>query len=376
MKIGCFGLVVPNLKTLISDPSGFAIDENITEMAGKCVAELTAQGCQIIVAVNHIGLDWDKKLARNVAGIDVIVGGHSHDAVKDKLVVSGPGGSRTLIGQAGLDGRYAGRFDVTVDDDGRLVADKSSWKLINVAPDTPAVPEAEKLGLAAQAALARTLDIGNPSVVFGVPVDGRKDTVRGKESALGDLVADALRERLHARAAVINGGSLRVGRVIPRGAFTATDMLDLLPFGTKTERVLVTGAELRKQLEIAASSLIGPNDKYDPSTRCYNGEFLQIAGLRVVYDTNRTPAQVVARRLTKPGSRVVSLLIDGSSGWTPVADDKIYSVATTEFASSEWNCLLREKTGETDIHALDAYLEETLHRRASPATDGRLEIIR
>ena len=85
---------------------------------------------------------------------------------------------------------------------------------------------------------------------------------------------------------------------------------------------------------------------------------------------------MVARRLTKPGSRVVSLLIDGSSGWTPVADDKIYSVATTEFASSEWNCLLREKTGETDIHALDAYLEETLHRRASPATDGRLEIIR
>jgi 5'-nucleotidase/UDP-sugar diphosphatase len=153
-------------------------------------------------------------------------------------------------------------------------------------------------------------------------------------------------------------------------------MLDLLPYGTKTVRVLITGAELKKQLEIAASSLIGVNDHYEPSLRCYNGEFLQMSGLKVVYDTTKTPAQVVARRMTKPGARVASLLIDGSGGWTPVEDDKVYSVGTSEFAVKEWNCLLCEKTGETDMHAFDAYLEKVLHRRAAPVAEGRITIIR
>ena len=376
VRIGCFGLVTPLLKSIIDDPSGFSIDEDVIGVARKCVSELTAQGCSIIVAINHVGLDWDKKLAQNVAGIDVIVGGHSHDAIGEKLVVTGPDGGKTLIGQAGLDGRYAGRFDVAVDEEGRLIEDQSSWKLLSVGPDTPAVAEIEKIGMAARAGLAKALEIGNPAVVFTVPVDGRREAVRAGESALGDLVTDAMRWRLNARVSLLNGGSIRVGRLVPKGDFTPNDMLDLLPYGTKTVRVLVTGAELKKQLEIAASSLVGVNDHYEPALRCYNGEFLQMSGLRVVYDTTKTPAQVVARRMTKPGARVASLLIDGSGGWTPVEDDQVYSVGTSEFAVKEWNCLLCEKTNETDMHALDTYLEEVLHRRAAPAAEGRITIIR
>lgn len=111
--------------------------------------ELRAQGVDAVVALNHIGLDLDKKLAASVPGIDVIVGGHSHDAIKERLLVKNPQGSQTLIGQAGLDGRYAGRFDVTVYD-GTLVAEKSSWRLMPVLPGTAAEETSEALGLEAQ----------------------------------------------------------------------------------------------------------------------------------------------------------------------------------------------------------------------------------
>lgn len=58
-----------------------------------------------------------------------------------------------------------------------------------------------------------------------------------------------------AQVGIINSGGLRIGRIIPAGTFTPGDMLDLFPYGNKVILVLVTGAEIRKQLEVSASSI-------------------------------------------------------------------------------------------------------------------------
>lgn len=374
VSVGVFGLVTPGLKALISDPDGFDIERDIVKKAGECVRDLRAQGVDAVVALNHIGLDLDKKLAAAVPGIDVIVGGHSHDAVKEPLFIKNPQGSRTLIGQAGLNGSYAGRFDVTVDD-GALVAEKSSWKLMTVQPGTTAEKESEALGLAAREILAATLDIADPAVFFARSIDARKEAMRTRENELGNLAAEALRWNGGARIGVINGGALRIGRIVPPGPFTAVDMLDLMPFDDVPVRLLVSGAEIRMQLEAAASALKGRNDDYDPTRRMSTGEFLQVAGLRFDIDLGEPAAVVDNRRLVSPGSRVKNIAVDSSRGWVPLEDDKIYSVAALDYTVKHWNALSSVPAGRTAIACFDRYLAEVLRRRADPKTDGRINII-
>lgn len=374
VSVGVFGLVTPGLKALISGPDGFDIERDIVKKAGECVRDLRAQGVDAVVALNHIGLDLDKKLAAAVPGIDVIVGGHSHDAVKEPLFIKNPHGSRTLIGQAGLNGSYTGRFDVTVDD-GALVAEKSSWKLMTVQPGTTAEKESEALGLAAREILAATLDIADPAVFFARSIDARKEAMRTRENELGNLAAEALRWNGGARIGVINGGALRIGRIVPPGPFTAVDMLDLMPFDDVPVRLLVSGAEIRMQLEAAASALKGRNDDYDPTRRMSTGEFLQVAGLRFDIDLGEPAAVVDNRRLVSPGSRVKNIAVDSSRGWVPLEDDKIYSVAALDYTVKHWNALSSVPAGRTAIACFDRYLAEVLRRRADPKTDGRINII-
>lgn len=374
VSVGVFGLVTPGLKALISDPDGFDIERDIVKKAGECVRDLRAQGVDAVVALNHIGLDLDKKLAASVPGIDVIVGGHSHDAVKEPLFIKNPQGSRTLIGQAGLNGSYTGRFDVTVDD-GALVAEKSSWKLMTVQPGATAEKESEALGLAAREILAATLDIADPAVFLARSIDARNEAMRTRENELGNLAAEALRWNGGARIGVINGGALRIGRIVPPGPFTAVDMLDLMPFDDVPVRLLVSGAEIRMQLEAAASALKGRNDDYDPTRRMSTGEFLQVAGLRFDIDLGEPAAVVDNRRLVSPGSRVKNIAVDSSRGWVPLEDDKIYSVAALDYTVKHWNALSSVPAGRTAIACFDRYLAEVLRRRADPKTDGRINII-
>ncbi|MDO4560605.1 MAG: bifunctional UDP-sugar hydrolase/5'-nucleotidase [bacterium] len=373
VRVGLFGLVTPDLKAIIADPEGFDIEKDIFKRAEECVRELRAQGVDAVVALNHIGLDLDKRLAAAVAGIDVIVGGHSHDAVADPLFVKNARGSCTLIGQAGLDGRYAGRFDVTVDD-GALVAEKSSWKLMAVRPGTEAEKESAALGLAAQKKIAAALGITDPAVYFDESIDVRKEAVRSRENALGSLAAEALRRGGMARIGVINGGALRIGRIVPPGPFTAGDMLDLMPFDDLPVRLLVGGAEIKKQLEASASSLKGANDDFDPTRRMSSGEFLQVAGLRFEIDLSRPAAVVKNRRLLVPGGRVKNVMVDSARGWEPLADDKMYSVVTLDYAAKSWQAVLAAPLKKTALALFDDYFAAVLHRRAAPRTDGRIKI--
>ena len=374
VSVGVFGLVTPDLKAIISDPGGFDIEKDIFKKAAECVRELRAQGVDAVVALNHIGLDLDKKLAASVPGIDVIVGGHSHDTIKERLLIKNPQGSRTLIGQAGLDGRYAGRFDVTVDD-GALVAERSSWRLMPVLPGTAAEEKSEALGLEAQKKLAATLNIADPTMVLAKSVDGRKESMRGGENALGDLAAEALRWNGQARIGLINGGALRIGRIVPPGPFTAGDMLDLMPFDSLPVRLLASGAEIRRQLEAAASALKGRNDDYDPARRMPTGEFLQVAGLRFDIDLGEPAAVVESRRITADGRRVKNIMVDSSRGWLPLEDGKIYSVATLDYTAKYWNALSSAPIGKAALACFDDYLEKVLRRQADITTDGRIIII-
>jgi len=81
----------------------------------KTVNEARAKGAQAVVLLSHNGMDVDLKMASRVTGIDVILGGHTHDGVPVPTMVKNAGG-QTLVTNAGSNGKFLGVLDLDVRD--------------------------------------------------------------------------------------------------------------------------------------------------------------------------------------------------------------------------------------------------------------------
>lgn len=207
----------------------------------------------LVIVLSHLGYYrqeqnrlGDVTLAREVDGIDVIVGGHTHVALTKPDTDHG-----TVIVQAGEWGKYLGRLDL-VFQDGRLTM--TGYRLIPVnfevagtASPAATIPEDPKM----QAFLKPYFDRTNlrlQEVIATVDADflGQPSS-RDRETNLGRLVADAVREATHADVALINNGGLRVDW--KKGSVTFGDLLELLPFGSSLCSADLNGRELRNYFE-------------------------------------------------------------------------------------------------------------------------------
>jgi len=170
---------------------------------------LRSRGAKVIAVLSHQGSTSDRELAQAVAGLDVIVGGHAHEELPDGLWEG-----NTLICQAGDYGRHLGRIDLRIDCSGRVVHKQA--QLLPVPAETPRHPGVVAEYHRQQAIVAELLDepIGDTS--DPVPHDPLA------ESAMGNFLADVLRERLGADLAICISGSLNSG--LPSGTVTLGDM--------------------------------------------------------------------------------------------------------------------------------------------------------
>jgi 2',3'-cyclic-nucleotide 2'-phosphodiesterase (5'-nucleotidase family) len=145
-----------------------------------------------------------------------------------------------------------------------------------------------------------------PLTTTAVMLDSRNVTVRGREAAIGNLIADAMRERTRADAAIMNGGGIRGGKVYEPGtAISRRDVQAELPFGNHLVALDVKGSDLRLAIENGLSRLPGAA-----------GRFPQVSGMKVEFDPKQ-PA----------GHRVLSIAVGGE----PLDADKTYRVAVNDF---------------------------------------------
>jgi 5'-nucleotidase len=88
--------------------------------ARRAVAELRAQGCDLVICLSHLGYRYredrpsDTLLAQRVEGIDLILGGHTHTFMDQPDVYDHPGGRQTVVNQVGWAGMRLGRIDVVM----------------------------------------------------------------------------------------------------------------------------------------------------------------------------------------------------------------------------------------------------------------------
>ena len=301
-KIGFVGLVTPATAEL-SKPGPAITFAPVVERANQAVGQLRASGCDLIVALTHLELAQDQDLAARVPQIDIILGGHDHEPMtfyeNDQLIL-----------KAGSDLHYLAAVDVTVqraEVKGKpTVLWRPAWRFVSTA-GVPADP-------AVQAIVGRwnqqlDAELGQEVGVTTVELDSREAAVRTRETAIGDLFADAIRNATAADLAIINGGGIRGDRTYAAGTvLTRKDILTELPFGNVTVLTRLKGADVEAALENGVSEV-----------EAKAGRFPQVSGITFSWSPSR-PA----------GSRVSKIEVDGK----PLDPAATYKVATNDYMLS------------------------------------------
>ncbi len=324
LRIGVFGLTVPLRPVTGCGPEPIVFQDPVVA-ARAAVSGLKQRGVDLIVALTHLPMEIDRRLAETIPEIDAIVGGHDHEPL-DALV------GTTLITKAGANAVALGimRLDAVRTNE-RWVVQKS-WRREAVDPQAVAAdPEVASV----LAPYAKEMEpfaqvIGRTAVALDI----REETIREKESNLGDYVADAMRAAMATDVALLNGGAFRDDRLIPAGSLTLGDLYTMLPFANELVVVAVTGRQLVEALENGVS-MAGQKA----------GRFPQVSGVRFTFDPHGPV-----------GHRVVSVSVGGQS----LDPERTYTLATTEF-------LVRHET-------IDGYtLPNTVLRRGVPLNEHVIE---
>lgn len=316
-KIGIFGLTTTDTEILSSVGDGVKFTDPIAA-ARTSVQNLKQQGINKIIALTHIGFENDVVLAQKVPDIDIIIGAHSHTPVGNipnanhpyPLVQKNGKKEPVLVVTDWEWGKYLGDLSVSFDRAGKLIA----WAGKPHAIDASIKPNPEFANkLKAYAAPIESLR----QKVIGqalVALDGDRVKMRTGETALGNLIADAILAKTQGdrvQVALINAGGIRSS--LPLGNITMGNVLEALPFGNTITRVELTGQQLIEALESGVSK-----------AEQEEGRFPQVAGMRFVWNA-KFPV----------GKRVTKVEVKDASGKFQLLNPRaIYKVATNNFLVS------------------------------------------
>ena len=294
-RVGIFGILYEMTDEERKDKAYFKAT-NVTGAARKAIAELKAQGARVIVALTHQDMPLDEQLVRDVPEIDLVVGGHDH------LYMQGRVGS-TWITKADADARSVIVYDIAVPPAGPIRTTPLRVTLDATQPQDAAV----------NAAVARWQSQLWPLLpekqlcVLGQTkylLEGTEPAVRGRETALGNMLADIIRDSTGTQLAFINGGSIRINDDIPPGPITNYDLEGIVYYDNDLVSFNLTGAEI---MEILTNS-VSRADSGD-------GRFLQVSGMSFKYQ--------------KQGDKFV--VTEVSVGGQPVTPTSRYTASTLSF---------------------------------------------
>ena len=213
--------------------------EDAAEEIGRICNTYNAIDIDFTVLLTHIGFEEDKKLASMLDpawGVDIIIGGHSHTFMTEPTVVNG-----IPIAQAGTGTDQIGRFDIMIDTDENRI-DSYTWRSVPInETNCPRDSAIRELILNYK---TRTDDKYGKIITRFVRQLTHPD--RFRETELGDLFSDVLRDALGVDIFLLGSGSIRneqLGPVVTKG-----DLRECFPYDDSVHMVFVTGAQLKHML--------------------------------------------------------------------------------------------------------------------------------
>ncbi|MBC2772272.1 5'-nucleotidase C-terminal domain-containing protein [Rhizobium sp. AQ_MP] len=331
----------------------------------EAVQEIEGQGIDKIVLLSHVGYVRDQEIAAAVDGIDVIVGGHSHTLLSNTdekaagpypTMVKNPAGKDVPIVQAYAYSKYLGDLTVVFDDAGVVKSATGEPKILDasVTPDAGFVAKVAEL--AGPIEELKQKEIGATAEA----VEGSREVCRTTECSMGNLVADAMVDRLSDQGitiAIQNGGGLRAS--IDAGTVTMGEVLTVLPFQNTLASFQLKGSDIVAALENGVSQVEEGA-----------GRFPQVSGLKYTADLNK-PA----------GSRITSVEVEEGESFVAIDPNKVYGVATNNYMRSGGDGYKVFATGGQNAYDFGPGLETVVadyiakNSPYKPYTDGRITVI-
>ncbi|MDH3667545.1 MAG: thiosulfohydrolase SoxB [Paracoccaceae bacterium] len=322
VKVAVIGQAFPYLP--IANPGwmfpnlSFGIREDRVQ---EVVDEARAEGAALVVLLSHNGFDVDRKMAGRVKGIDVILAGHTHDALPEPVIVG-----KTLVIASGSNGKFLSRLDLDVDESG---VKGYRHKLIPIFADAIA-PDPDVTALIGQ--------VRAPYEAEMAEVLARTESLlyrRGNfNGTFDDLICQALLDEREAEIALSPG--FRWGPSLPAGQdITREDLFNATSMSYPAAyRTMMTGAFLHEVLEDVADNLFNPDPYYQQG-----GDMVRVGGMGYRID------------VSKPiGSRITDMtLLDTGEAIDPAR----------EYAVAGWASVNEGTEGPAIWDVCEAYLKRT-----------------
>ncbi|HEX9911859.1 MAG TPA: bifunctional UDP-sugar hydrolase/5'-nucleotidase [candidate division Zixibacteria bacterium] len=256
LRIAFIGLITEGLEKMLKQ------NEELEVLNAESTLTFYMKGLEeksdFQILVSHMGDQKDKSIARNIEGLELIIGGHSHTTIFKPFKIN-----NTLICQAGSRGRYLGKLELFLNSKGEIVSYHNNLietRINGVKPDSLVQNRIEELERNTGIDLDEKIgDLLTPWV--------RKDD---EESNIGNFLADAMRSYARADVAFTNSGGIRKNLRV--GPITVRDIWEIAPFSDRLVVLKITGEELLNILE----------------KNCRKGiDLLQVSGVRYSYTLER-----------------------------------------------------------------------------------------
>jgi len=241
-------------------------DQTLKELQEE-VNKLKQQGLNKIILLSHEGNSIEKEIAQRVSGIDVILGGHSHDLIEgvkegENLFYS-PTGEPVVITQAGRDGNHFGILNLEFNDDGQITY------IQNNVMDTNLYSPNLIMSKTVDGILGKSPEIGSLKHVDPIPKNNLIE-----ENPWADFVTDAIKTKLDADIVLVNSANFRGS--VDYGTVTERDISSIFPFNNKLFKVKLNEKDLVDAIKLCGKSLTSKNSK--PG-------IMQVAGLTYTLDS-------------------------------------------------------------------------------------------
>ena len=313
-KIGLLGTAPVDLAERITHPSYHsdcnvdALEDSIEDIQEE-VDNLRSQGVNKIVLLSHLGNERDRIVAQNTEGIDVIIGGHTHELIRDikegENLLYSKNGEPVILTEAGKNGNYFGELNLVFDKDGVIT------KAQNNLGEARQFPK----NMINQYIINQIL--GEPEVVGFIKSVTPPPLTLIEENAHANFMCDAMRHELGVDIAIWNNSGTR--SFFQEGIIDSRDIKDIAPF---EDRISVADVSEKKLVDMFKHTI-------ETTYRTHGNKpgLLAVSGLH--YTVN-----------PKEGKLTAMSFVDNNNIEHPInienpREDKLYKVAQDSFMMFE-----------------------------------------
>ena len=385
VRVALIGVITKNLANVVDKKHmrGITVLDPL-DAVGRIMPEVK-KNSDIVILLSHMGYEADIEMAPKLRGVDFIIGGHSHTKLDAPVIIEGADKRPIAVCQAFEKGEFVGELNIIF-----KPCDKSfeltGAKLLRMDKSVPKDGGVQAIvdKYAGEIAAEVMVEVGTAVK----PLVGERDLVRSVETNLGDFLADMLLQQSKADMAVVNGGSIRSS--IAKGGIKVADCINAFPFNQCMSVLKIKGKYIKKAFDYVAHQTVPAaapparplglkGFRQSETVLDENGYFTEIIYAGSDHSYNKAGKYGGFLQVSKgvcvsyENGAVKSLLLYGQ----PIEDEKIYTVATSEFTAGGGDglnmfCQAEENSLSGNMTALFVEAVKAL-KIIDVDTDGRIK---